>query len=106
MCRGSLSEHEGGRAHARGRESKERSHLHSYDLIERPSPSFMYELIIESAPLLALPQAQYFGLDLDIQPTKPDFFLEEGETFEVGDLRFEILHCPGHCPGSVVLFST
>jgi glyoxylase-like metal-dependent hydrolase (beta-lactamase superfamily II) len=23
---------------------------------------------------------------------------------EVGELRFEILHCPGHCPGSVVLF--
>src|SRR6266404_3690676 len=58
----------------------------------------------ESAPLLTLPQARYFGLDLDIKPTKPDFFLEEGEILEVGDLRFEILHCPGHCPGSVVLF--
>ena len=58
----------------------------------------------ESAPLLTLPQARYFGLDLDIEPSKPDFFLEEGKVFEVGDLRFEILHCPGHCPGSVVLF--
>jgi|SRR6266850_3412891 len=57
-----------------------------------------------SAPLLTIPQAQYFGMDLDIEPTKPDFFLEEGKVLEVGELRFEILHCPGHCPGSVVLF--
>jgi hydroxyacylglutathione hydrolase len=58
----------------------------------------------ESAPLLALPQARYFGLDLEIEATKPDFFLEEGTPLVVGDLRFEILLCPGHCPGSVVLF--
>ena len=58
----------------------------------------------ESAPLLTVPQARYFGLDVEIEPTKPDFFLEEGEPLDVGDLRFEILHCPGHCPGSVVLF--
>jgi hydroxyacylglutathione hydrolase len=58
----------------------------------------------ESAPLLDIPQARMFGLDLEIEPSKPDFFLEEGKVFAVGDLRFEILHCPGHCPGSVVLF--
>jgi hydroxyacylglutathione hydrolase len=58
----------------------------------------------ESAPLLTLPQARYFGLDLDIEPSQPDFFLEEGKPLEVGQLRFEILHCPGHCPGSVALF--
>jgi len=28
---------------------------------------------------LAIPQAAYFGLDLEIEPTKPDFFLEEGK---------------------------
>jgi glyoxylase-like metal-dependent hydrolase (beta-lactamase superfamily II) len=58
----------------------------------------------ESAPLLSLPQARYFGLDLDIEPSQPAFFLEEGKLLDVGELSFEILHCPGHCPGSVVLF--
>lgn len=58
----------------------------------------------ESAPLLTLPQARYFGLDFEIEPTKPDFLLEEGQPLDLGELRFEILHCPGHCPGSVVLF--
>jgi hydroxyacylglutathione hydrolase len=58
----------------------------------------------DSAPLLKLPQARYFGMDLEIEPTAPDFFLEEGKVFAVGDLRFEIFNCPGHCPGSAVLF--
>lgn len=58
----------------------------------------------DSAPLLTLPQTRMFGLDLDIEPVKPDMFLEEGRELAVGDLRFEILHCPGHCPGSVVLY--
>ncbi len=58
----------------------------------------------DSAPLLDLPQARYFGLDLDIEPSHPDFFLEEGKPLDVGSLQFEVFHCPGHCPGSVVLF--
>jgi glyoxylase-like metal-dependent hydrolase (beta-lactamase superfamily II) len=58
----------------------------------------------ESAPLLAIPQTRMFGLDIDVEPSKPDFFLEEGEPFRVGELTFEIFHCPGHCPGSAVLF--
>ena len=58
----------------------------------------------DSAPLLELPQTRMFGLDIEVEPTKPDFFLEQGQPLEVGALRFEILDCPGHCPGSVVLF--
>jgi hydroxyacylglutathione hydrolase len=58
----------------------------------------------ESAPLLELPQTRMFGIDETIEPSVPDFFLEEGQPVELGDLKFEILHCPGHCPGSVVLF--
>jgi hydroxyacylglutathione hydrolase len=57
-----------------------------------------------SAPLLAMPQARMFGLPDEIEPSRPDFFLEEGQPLVVGDLQFEIFHCPGHCPGSVVLF--
>lgn len=35
---------------------------------------------------------------------KPDRWLEEGDTVSVGGLSFEILHCPGHSPGSVVYY--
>lgn len=58
----------------------------------------------ESAPLLKIPQTRMIGLDLEMEPVEPDFFLDAGKTVQVGDLRFEILHCPGHCPGSVALY--
>jgi hydroxyacylglutathione hydrolase len=57
----------------------------------------------DSAPLLKLPQARMFGIEEPIEPSAPDFFLKEGQPVEIGDLKFEILHCPGHCPGSVAL---
>ncbi len=69
----------------------------------RPSGA-QYALHRDGVPLLALPQTQMFGLDLEMPACKPDFFLEEGNPLAVGNLSFEILHCPGHCPGSVALF--
>jgi len=32
----------------------------------------------------------------------PDQWLSEGDALLVGDREFEVLHCPGHSPGSVV----
>ena len=34
----------------------------------------------------------------------PDKYLNDGDTLEFEDLTFDILHCPGHSPGSVVLY--
>ena len=31
--------------------------------------------------------------------------LHQGDTATVGELTFEVLHCPGHTPGHVVFFS-
>jgi len=36
---------------------------------------------------------------------RPDRWLEEGDKVSVGGLSFDILHCPGHSPGSVVFYS-
>jgi hydroxyacylglutathione hydrolase len=58
----------------------------------------------DAVPMLSQPQTEWFGVNLEIPKCAPDFFLEEGQPLVVGDLRFEILHCPGHCPGSVALF--
>lgn len=37
------------------------------------------------------------------KPVTPDRWLEEGDTVTVGGHSFDVLHCPGHSPGSVVL---
>jgi hydroxyacylglutathione hydrolase len=36
---------------------------------------------------------------------EPDRWLEEGDEVTVADLKFAILHAPGHSPGSVVFFN-
>jgi glyoxylase-like metal-dependent hydrolase (beta-lactamase superfamily II) len=52
----------------------------------------------------ALPQqAEMFGFPPLLAFT-PDQWLEDGDTVEVGSIRFEVLHCPGHTPGHVVFY--
>jgi len=45
-----------------------------------------------------------FGM-LGVRDFAPDRWLEEGERVQIGSLGFDILHCPGHSPGSVVYFN-
>lgn len=45
-----------------------------------------------------------FGI-AGVRDFAPDRWLEEGDTVSIGELAFEILHCPGHSPGSVVFFN-
>ena len=46
-------------------------------------------------------QAAAFGLPSP-GPFEPDRWLAEGDQVVVGDLLFDVLHCPGHTPGHVV----
>jgi glyoxylase-like metal-dependent hydrolase (beta-lactamase superfamily II) len=41
----------------------------------------------------------------DVRNFVPDRWLNEGDQVKVGDLAFDIFHCPGHSPGSVVFFN-
>jgi len=51
----------------------------------------------------AMDQAAFWGYGLDSLP-EPDRFVSEGDKLEVGALRFEILHTPGHSPGGICLY--
>jgi glyoxylase-like metal-dependent hydrolase (beta-lactamase superfamily II) len=35
---------------------------------------------------------------------EPDIFMEEGGIFQVADVTLEVLHAPGHSPGSICLY--
>ena len=50
------------------------------------------------------PQGRKYHMD-DVQNCTPDQWLCEGDVVSMAGLDFNILHCPGHTPGSVVLFS-
>jgi hydroxyacylglutathione hydrolase len=39
-----------------------------------------------------------------IPPLREDILLEEGSIVEVGDLVFQVIHTPGHTPGSICFY--
>lgn len=47
-------------------------------------------------------QGARFGLAAG-RPFEPDRWLDDGDTVTVGELTFEVIHCPGHTPGHIVL---
>lgn len=49
-----------------------------------------------------------FGMNLGLeikQPSEPEKFIAEGDTIELGNTTFDILHVPGHSRGSIALHS-
>jgi glyoxylase-like metal-dependent hydrolase (beta-lactamase superfamily II) len=50
-------------------------------------------------------QAASYGLGGGVRPVTPDRWLADGDTVTVAGHTFEIFHCPGHSPGSVVFFN-
>jgi glyoxylase-like metal-dependent hydrolase (beta-lactamase superfamily II) len=49
----------------------------------------------------AAEQAAMFGWFVKAQVPSPDRFLEDGDTVQVGNLSFAVLHTPGHSPGGL-----
>ena len=48
-------------------------------------------------------QGTMFGFPR-LEAFTPDRWLEGGDRVQVGELDFEVIHCPGHTPGHVVFF--
>jgi glyoxylase-like metal-dependent hydrolase (beta-lactamase superfamily II) len=48
-------------------------------------------------------QSQWLGMRAP-DPFTPERWLAQGDTVQVGELTFAVLHCPGHTPGHVVFF--
>jgi glyoxylase-like metal-dependent hydrolase (beta-lactamase superfamily II) len=47
--------------------------------------------------------ARWFGFPADPSP-EPGLLVREGDVLEVGQLRFQVLHTPGHSPGHIALY--
>jgi hydroxyacylglutathione hydrolase len=57
---------------------------------------YMLDHVVESGANFGMTGVRKFA---------PDRWLEEGDRVNVGELSFDVLHCPGHSPGSVVFYS-
>jgi glyoxylase-like metal-dependent hydrolase (beta-lactamase superfamily II) len=65
----------------------------------------MYLALPTQPEWLGIPRAQWAQMGFDYeQPPQADEYFSDGQTYDVGDLSFKVIHCPGHTPGHVVLF--
>jgi len=66
---------------------------------------FMYQALPDQPAWIGIPRAQWAALGFVFeQPPPVDHYWRDGEKYYVGKLEFEVLHCPGHTPGHVVLY--
>jgi glyoxylase-like metal-dependent hydrolase (beta-lactamase superfamily II) len=49
-------------------------------------------------------QAEAFEIT-GMRNVAPDRWLQEGDSVSIGELSFDVLHCPGHTPGHIVFVS-
>lgn len=54
----------------------------------------------------AIPSSDYDLEAYDRGPVEPTRLVDEGDVVETGDRRFEVLHLPGHSPGSIALWDS
>jgi glyoxylase-like metal-dependent hydrolase (beta-lactamase superfamily II) len=52
----------------------------------------------------ALPPAPYRSADYSVKAAPATRILEDGDLLDLGDRRFEVVHGPGHSPGSILLW--
>ncbi len=68
---------------------------------------FMYRALPEQPAWIGIPESQWRALGLDFEePPAVDAYWTDGQTYEVGELSFTVIHTPGHTPGHVVLFES
>lgn len=65
------------------------------------APLYVHPL---DAQNLVEPGSDGIPLFFDIASVTPDHFLNEGDVIEVGHLKMEVIHSPGHSPGGVCFY--
>jgi len=64
----------------------------------------LYTSLPQQPLLMGIQPHQFAALGMDyVDPPRPTRFIEHGEVIEIGELKFEIRHCPGHTLGHIVL---
>ena len=65
----------------------------------------LYRGLPEQPAWLGIPRSRWAALGFQYAAPPPiDEYWTDRQTYRVGKLSFEVIHCPGHTPGHVVLF--
>jgi hydroxyacylglutathione hydrolase len=70
-----------------------------------PADEPIYQQLPNQPAWIGIPKSQWteFGFDYELPPPVDEHW-SDGQTYKVGELTFQVIHCPGHTPGHVVLF--
>ncbi|HEX5883088.1 MAG TPA: MBL fold metallo-hydrolase [Pyrinomonadaceae bacterium] len=91
-------DHVGGVAALKKLKPEAKINLHKAD-------EFMYRALPDQPAWIGIPRAQWAVLGFTFEePPAVDEYWTDGQKYPVGELEFEVLHCPGHTPGHVVLY--
>lgn len=74
-------------------------------IILHKGDEFMYVGLPEQPAWIGVPRSQWARMGMEFeQPPPIDEYWTDGQKYAVGTLEFDVIHCPGHTPGHVVLF--
>jgi glyoxylase-like metal-dependent hydrolase (beta-lactamase superfamily II) len=74
-------------------------------VIIHPADEAIYQQLPNQPAWIGIPRSQWSELGFDFEaPPQIDEHWSDGQTYQVGELSFQVIHCPGHTPGHVVLF--
>jgi hydroxyacylglutathione hydrolase len=91
-------DHVGGVAALKRLKPDARINLHKAD-------EFIYQALPEQPAWIGIPRTQWAALGFAFEVPPPvDEYWTDGQIYSVGELEFEVRHCPGHTPGHVVLY--
>ncbi len=74
-------------------------------IIIHPADEPIYLQLPNQPGWLGIPQSQWAAYGFAYEPPpQADEHWTDGQIYEVGELKFQVIHCPGHTLGHVVLF--
>jgi glyoxylase-like metal-dependent hydrolase (beta-lactamase superfamily II) len=76
----------------------------SVDVADYPDEEFTGYDDRPTSMLRALPREGFELSDYRIEPAEPTRVVEDGDTIDLGDRSFTVLHLPGHTPGEIGLW--
>ncbi len=84
------------------------THSHWDHIADTPAVKSRYNILIwvheKDAPNLRKLGADGLPVFSSMPSIEPDNFFQEGDKIPVGNLRFKVIHTPGHTPGGVCFY--